>query len=128
MFGAAVFAGISTDAANTHQSQSTPPAECYTWRQYILRGGMQPRRLADFLQAAAIPALNRLGHQPIGVFEVVFGVPSPSVFVLTPSASFESLLTIEARLDRDEQFVRAAAPYFDAPATDPCTCARRCRC
>ena len=90
-------------------AKATP--EFYVWRQYILRTGTQPRRLADFLQTAAIPALNRLGHTPIGVFEVVAGVPSPTVFVLTPSSSLDSLVAIEAGLERDEAFMRAAEPY-----------------
>ena len=93
--------------------------EFYVWRQYILRTGTQPRRLADFLQNAAIPALNRLGHKPVGVFEVVFGLPSPGVFVLTPSASLDALQAIEAGLEKDEVFMKAADPYLNAPATDP---------
>ena len=72
-----------------------------------------------FLQNAAIPALNRLGHRPIGVFEVVFGLATPGVFVLTPSSSIDKLTTLEASLDKDEAFVKAAEPYFGAPATDP---------
>ncbi len=99
-------------------SQAGTP-DLYLWRQYTLRTGTQPRRLADFLQNAAIPALNRLGHKPIGVFEVVYGIPTPTVFMLTPFASADALTTVEARLDADQDFVRAAAPYFDAVATDP---------
>jgi hypothetical protein len=93
--------------------------EFYVWRQFILRTGTQPRRLADFLQNAAIPALNRLGHKPVGVFEVVFGLPSPGVFVLTPSSSLDALQAIEAGLEKDEVFMKSADPYLNAPATDP---------
>jgi hypothetical protein len=93
--------------------------EFYVWRQYIVRTGTQPRRLAEFLQGAAIPALNRLGHRPIGVFEVVAGIPAPSVFVLTPSAALDRMVAIEAGLERDEAFMKAADPYLNAPATDP---------
>jgi hypothetical protein len=92
--------------------------DLFIWRQYSLRTGAGPRRLADYLQNAYIPALNRIGHKPIGVFEVVTGLPTPTVFVLTP-ASLGNLPAIETELERDEQFLRAAAPYFDAPATDP---------
>jgi hypothetical protein len=91
----------------------------YEWRQYSLRTGTQPRRLADYLQNALLPALNRLGHSPVGVFEVVFGLPSPSVFVLTPFASAEALAAKESLLDKDEAFTRAAATYGDSAATDP---------
>jgi hypothetical protein len=93
--------------------------EYYVWRQFIVRTGTQPQRLAEFLKNAAIPALNRLGHTPIGVFEVVAGVPSPSVFVLTPSASLDKMAAIEGGLEGDADFMRAAEPYINAPATDP---------
>jgi hypothetical protein len=109
--------GNRADAAQATGAKVAP--EFYVWRQYILKNGTQPRRLADFLQNAAIPALNRLGHTPIGVFEVMAGLPSPTLFVLTPSSSLESLLAIEAGLERDEAFMRAADPYLNAPATDP---------
>ncbi len=111
----------ATSRASTGQTQSagmrTP--ELYVWRQYVLRTGTQLGRLADYLQNAAIPALNRLGHSPIGVFEVTFGLPTPTIFVLTPSPSLDSVASIETRLERDEAFMKAAAPYFNAPATDP---------
>ena len=89
------------------------------WRQYLLRVGTQPRRLADHLLSALIPALQRLGHRPIGVFEVVVGVPSPTVFMLTPLPSLDSLATLESRLDGDEQFTRAAAQYAAATPAEP---------
>ena len=85
----------------------------------VLRTGTQLGRLSDFLQNAAIPALNRLGHSPIGVFEVTFGLPTPTVFVLTPSSSIDSLISIESRLDRDDAFVAAAGGYLNATASDP---------
>jgi NIPSNAP len=75
-------------------------------------------RLAEFLQAA-IPALNRLGHTPIGVFEVLAGLPTPTVFVLTPSSSLEHLVGVEAGLERDKEFMKAAEPYLSATAADP---------
>ena len=93
--------------------------EFYVWRQYIVRNGTQPQRLAEFLKNAAIPALNRLGHRPVGVFEVVAGMPAPTVFVLTPSASLERLAAVEAGLEQDSEFMRAAEPYINAPASDP---------
>jgi hypothetical protein len=110
-----------TDGASHGQSQSAGGGsgpEFYVWRQYIVRGGTQPRRLAEFLQAV-IPALNRLGHKPVGVFEVVFGLPAPGIFVLTPSSSLDDMVAIEAGLEKDDVFMRAADPYFNALATDP---------
>lgn len=96
-----------------------PAPEFYLWRQYILRAGTQPRRLADYLQGALIPALNRVGHTPIGVFEPVAGVPSPTVFTLTPAGSLDALGALEATLQKDEAYLRAAATYLEATAADP---------
>ena len=113
--------GVMLAAGEGSGAAQQPPAgpEFYVWRQYIVRNGTQPQRLAEFLKNAAIPALNRLGHRPIGVFEVVAGVPSPTVFVLTPSASLDRMAAIEAGLERDAEFMRGADAYLNAPATDP---------
>ena len=110
-------AAAGKQSAGAQAANSAP--EFYVWRQYVLRNGTQLRRLADFLQNAAIPALNRLGHRPIGVFEVVAGSPAPGLFVLTPSPSLERIGTVEAGLEKDEPFMRAAETYINAPATDP---------
>jgi len=117
--GATLMATASDTLAGAQTPATAKTPEFYMWRQYVLRTGAQPKRLADFLQNAAIPALNRLGHSPIGVFEVTFGLPSPTVFVLTPSTSLESLISIEAGLERDEAFMKSADGYLNAPATDP---------
>jgi NIPSNAP len=117
--GATLLAAGNQGDAGAQATEAKAAPEFYVWRQYILKNGTQPRRLAEFLQSAAIPALNRLGHTPIGVFEVTFGLPTPTVFVLTPSSSLESLLAIEAGLERDDVFMKAASPYLDAPAADP---------
>jgi hypothetical protein len=98
---------------------ATASPDLLVWRQYSLRTGTQPRRLADFLQNAAIPALNRIGHTPMGVFEVVTGLPTPTVFVLTPCSSIESVVTMEGALDKDDAFASAAAAYIDASPADP---------
>ena len=118
--GAVATAGAQSSGASTlGQGGQAGSPEYYLWRQYILRNGAAPRRLADYLQNAAIPALNRLGHTPIGVFEVVAGVPGPTVFVLTPLPTLDSLGAMESKLQQDDAYVRAAAPYLDAVAADP---------
>jgi hypothetical protein len=116
-----VGAALTAHAARARGQGSAPAAparEFYAWRQYALRNGTQGRRLAEYLQAA-IPALNKLGHSPIGVFEVTTGLPTPTVFVLTPSPSLDRLAAIEAGLEKDDAFVKGAEPYLAATAADP---------
>jgi hypothetical protein len=97
----------------------SPPPEFYLWRQYTLRNGAAPRRLAEYLENALIPGLNRLGHAPVGAFSVMAGVPGPATFLLVPLPSPDSIATLDARLEQDERYARAAAAYLDATATDP---------
>ena len=99
------------------QGAATP--ELYLWRQYTLRNGTAPRRLAEYLESAAIPALNRLGHTPVGAFTVMAGLPGPSTFLLIPMAGADAAATLEARLEKDAAYTKAAAPYLDATAADP---------
>jgi len=94
------FSADNAGAAQQRGDAERAAGDLYLWRQYTLRTGSGPRRLADYLQNAYIPALNRIGHKPIGVFEVTTGLPTPTVFVLTPSSP-EALGAIEPRLERD---------------------------
>jgi hypothetical protein len=117
ILGTAALAGVRPATAAGDRSAPAAP-EFYVWRQYVMRNGTQMRRVADFLQNAAIPALNRLGHKPVGVFEVVAGVATPTLFTLTPVTTLDKLAALDAALESDEQFIKTAAPYMDAPASD----------
>jgi len=112
-------AAAAAGAGEASGQSATAAPEHYVWRQYILRNGTGPRRLADYLQNAAIPALNRIGHAPVGAFEVVAGVPGPTMFLLVPLPTLASLGDIEAKLRADPEYMRTAAPYLDATAADP---------
>ena len=118
VLGSSVLASVAASSESRQPGTGQASPEFYVWRQYVLRNGTQLRRLADFLQKAAIPALNRLGHKPVGAFEVVFGLPAPTVFLLTPCSSLDSLAALDAGLDADTDYTVAGAPYIDAPATD----------
>jgi len=118
VLASSVLAGVAASEEGRQAGSGQASPEFYVWRRYVLRNGTQLRRLADFLQKAAVPALNRLGHKPIGAFEVVFGMPAPTVFLLTPCSSLDSLAALDAGLDADTEYAAAGAPYIDAPATD----------
>ena len=118
VLGSSVLARVAASTEVRQAAGGQPAPEFYIWRQYVLRNGTQPRRLADFLERAAIPALNRLGHKPIGAFEAVFGMPAPTVVLLTPCSSLDSLAALDAGLDADTEYAAAGAAYIDAPATD----------
>jgi hypothetical protein len=41
------------------------------------------------------------------------------MYLLIPSTSLESLVTVEMQLAKDEQFMKTAAPFWNAPASAP---------
>ena len=86
-------------------------------RMYEVETEAQRQGLESFLSDAAIPALNRIGIKPVGVFFPEEGL-SP-VYCLLPHPSLESVMTLVERLGEDQQFREAGAAFLDAPADSP---------
>lgn len=93
--------------------------EFYELRVYSLKPGAEPNSLHDFLRDAAIPAWNRLGSQPIGVFAPRDAAEAPSLYVLIPHPSLNAFATATSRLAADADYLKAGAAYLDLPSTDP---------
>ena len=93
--------------------------EFYELRCYQLLSGPQRKLCDDFFRDALLPALNRLGITPVGVFDVTIGPESPSIYVLMPSISLETLVAVETRLAQDAVYLKAGAAFLNAPATEP---------
>ncbi|ARA93620.1 hypothetical protein AWN76_010920 [Rhodothermaceae bacterium RA] len=93
--------------------------EYLEWIHYILPVGAKRNRVAAFYRDVAIPALNRLGIDRIGVFTVAYGPNSPSLYVLIPHPSLDSVLNTPARLLDDDTFRQAGAEVIDPPLDDP---------
>ena len=84
--------------------------EYYELRAYRLKSGADRALLDAYLEKATIPALNRLGIKPVGVFmqQERAGAPAGSeirdpnaLFVLIPHPSSDSLATAATRLHMD---------------------------
>ena len=93
--------------------------EFYMLRHYILPRGPQVKMADDYFRDALVPALNRLGISQVGVFNVAVGPDTPAVYVLLPSTSAETLLTAENPLVHDAEYLKAAAPFWNADARQP---------
>ena len=112
-------------AANTseaHGTKANPEAKgrlFYELRRYSLSNGPQRKLCNEFFSGALVPALNRLGITPVGVFDVSIGPLTPSIYVLLPSTSVETLVTAEAHLAQDVEYLKAGAAFLNAPATQP---------
>ena len=116
---AAAGAAAGVAAPGALAQDSAPAArEYYELRRYHL---VTPqRKLADsYFQNALVPGLNRLGIQTVGVFNVSVGAESPSMYVLIPSTSLDTLANAGSRLAQDSDFAKAASDFLNAPEKSP---------
>ncbi len=101
------------------QPQAAAGGEYYELREYHLRMGPKQRIVEDYWRKAGVPAWNRAGIANVGVFNVMVGPDSPTLYVLLPCASFAALEAAKEKVLADEAHQRDGAEYIDAAATDP---------
>jgi hypothetical protein len=105
--------------ASTSGSTQSKQRFYYELRRYQLVDGPQKKICDAFFQNAFIPAVNRLGITPVGVFNLTVGPGTPVMYVLLPSASLDALVNLEAHLAGDAQYMSSGAPFLSAPAVAP---------
>jgi hypothetical protein len=115
-------ASVATSAAAlAGKASAQAPAphgrEFYQLRRYLLQSGPQVALTEHYLNDALIPALARRSMGPVGAFRLDIGPETPAYYVLIPSASVEALASVDLQLAQDADFVKAADPFWAAPAT-----------
>lgn len=119
------FVATSALAATTAASITATAAEEWEARQFFeLREyetlvGPKRNEFHDFLRHAAIPAWNRLGIKNVGVFTVRYGMSAPSLYVLLPHPSMESVFTATHKMLKDEDFLKTGKSVIDTPLANP---------
>lgn len=111
--------GSAVGRAGTTGAQESKRPQLFELRLYRLRIGPMLTRFNEYAKTVLVPALNRAGVKPVGAFSVMLGPNSPTVHLLLPHANAESLASLDARLEKDAEYQRAAAPFRGLPPTDP---------
>ncbi len=107
-------------AANAVAQTPAPgPREYYQLRRYNLMSGPQLKLTETYFNDALIPALTRMGMGPIGAFRLDIGQDTPMYYLLVPGSSVEALAELDLRLGKDDDFLKVAAPYWNATAASP---------
>ena len=88
-------------------------------RLYHLKSATDRGLLDGYLEKAAIPALNRLGIKPVGVFSEIEPKEGFGIYVVIPHATLESYATATARLNADAEYLKAGAEYLQTPKSNP---------
>ena len=110
---------LSSWAGGEALAQDAADRECYELRTYEMPTGNRKAVLNEYLEKAFLPALNRLGSRPVGVFTVVSGSNALNLFVLVPHATLESFVAAPGRLAADAEYQKAAAAYLTTSIDNP---------
>ena len=113
---AAGASALSTDSRA--QGPSKPMPQYYELRQYHLRTTMR-QDFSDYLKDVSVPALNRAGISPVGVFTVTFGPDSPTFWVLLPHKDVESVVSLDRKLQADQDYKTKGAEHHSRPSSNP---------
>jgi hypothetical protein len=89
----------------------------YELRRYDLDTQDQKTALDKYLGDALLPACNRLGIKPVGVFYPDQGL-SP-IYVLLPHKTLASFVSLAEKLSEDKDYATKAADFLNAPADKP---------
>ncbi len=123
IISSAAAAGVAAASQPFGSAAAEPPRaaarQFYELRLYHLRRGPMQKRFDDFYRDAAIPAMNRAGISPVGVFSVMTGSDSPTMYVLLPHNSAESFATANDRVHSDPEYQKAGAEFANASPADP---------
>jgi hypothetical protein len=91
----------------------------YEWIRYRLLPGNKQRLVADYYRDVAIPALNKAGIKAVGVFNIKHGPDAPTLNIIVPHPTLDSIVTLNDRLLDDKSFVQAGERVLNAPMSDP---------
>jgi hypothetical protein len=88
-------------------------------RRYHLLPGTKQRAFTSFVGDALIPAMNRAGVSRVGAFTILYGENAPSLLLVLPHSTLDSVVSLRDRLASDAAYARAGAATLDAPLSDP---------
>ena len=91
----------------------------FEFREYRLHVGSKKDLVGNFLRDVGIPAMNRIGIGPVGVFNAVYGPNSPTLYVMLVHKSFDTVVKSSSMLMADDEYRKAGAAFIDTPLSEP---------
>ena len=114
---AAAAAGLSRPAKA--QKAGKAKQEYYEFREYRVKNAEKQKIVSNYLEKALLPALNRMGIDRVGVFNVKDKPKDLTIFVLIAYPSPQALADLNPKLAADGAYQKAAAELFALPKKDP---------
>ncbi|MHC4464085.1 MAG: NIPSNAP family protein, partial [Planctomycetota bacterium] len=115
--GSAGIAGASSLAAAAAGDDGKQ--QYFEFREYRLHVGSKKNQVGNFLREVGIPAMNRIGIGPVGVFSAMYGPNSPTLYVMLVHNSLDTVVKSSSMLMADDEYRKAGAKFVDAPLSEP---------
>ncbi len=87
--------------------------------KYYLHPGERESKVEDFYRESAIPALNRIGINTIGLFKPVYGGNDHLLYVLIPHASLDAIYTDNEKLLADRELLNSGSDFLNSLLENP---------
>ncbi|MHC4087471.1 MAG: NIPSNAP family protein [Planctomycetota bacterium] len=114
--GVAGAAGIEAAAASIGKSEKSK-RQYFELRQYHVLNRGKVGEVGNFLREVGIPAMNRIGINPVGVFTPMYGASSSTMYVLLVHRFLDSVEQASERLLADEKFRKS--DFVNATLSEP---------
>lgn len=116
-FTTASAAGVAGMTSIAGAADSDGDREYFELRKYHLLNGSKKNQVGNFLRQVGIPAMNRIGIGPVGVFQSKYGPNEPTLYVLLVHKSLDSVVNSASRLMEDDEFRNS--DFVNTPSSDP---------
>ena len=116
---AALALTFAAGSSRTAQAADAEKPQYYELRVYTTKNETQQKQINDYWQNAAIPAYNRMGVKPIGVFSELDDSPTSKIYVLIPFDSVNQVGEVPAKLAADKDYQTASAEFMGVPKREP---------
>ncbi len=114
-------ASVAAGAASAVPIMAAAPSEqqYYEFSRYEVVSNAAKNNFEAYWEKAAIPAFNRLGIYPVGVFRSKFGSHGLDYYVLIPHPSLESFETAWDKIAAESEYQSAGKEFIDPPISQP---------
>ncbi|HZL37222.1 MAG TPA: NIPSNAP family protein [Tepidisphaeraceae bacterium] len=124
---AAAALGIASSKVSFAQEKPASGRQFFELRTYHFASPEKQMAYEQFLKAAAIPAFNRAGIEPVGAFKLLakdnpklhLSADPANLWMVLPHNSMESVVTLSDRLADDQEFQKAGHAILRGPKSDP---------
>lgn len=114
----AAAAAVTMTSSQAVAEDKTAAQEYYELRAYRIKNADKQKIVRDYLAKALVPALNRMGIDRVGVFEVSGG-KDLTLWALIPYKTLDAMTALNGKLAIDKAYQTAATDFLSGPMREP---------